>query len=144
MSLEAHRAIIESTFATAWAATPYASTPIFFEGTPFTKPTTAYIGMRRSYGDARQAEITGQDAEGPTLNRYTGMILIDVMVPEETGTALACRLCDTAAAIFRRKTLNDTAGGKTTCRVPASKPYGTINGRYLMIVTVPFTWDIRE
>lgn len=142
MSWEAHRAVIESTFASGWASSPYAATPVFYDNIPFSKPGTAYLGLRISYGDAFATEIIGQTA--PSINRYTGLILIDVAVPEETGTSLQRKLCDSASAIFRRKDLFDTAGGKTTCRVPVAKPYGTVNGRCLMIVSVPFTWDILE
>jgi hypothetical protein len=101
-------------------------------------PTTgSWVALKIVNGVARVAGIC---ASTP-LNRYQGLIIVDVFVPEDTGTATARTLAESAASIFRNKQFSSGNSGTITTRVPSIAQVGIVNGWYQLSVSVGFHRD---
>lgn len=142
MSFAAERKAIESLFTNAWklVTTPL---PVLYDNTKQSTPTGDYLFFRIVNGDGRQAEIAG---DGPVLDRYVGLVQVDILATAGTGHAKAREYADQIAAIFRRKQLTDDAGGNITFQVPSIRVLGTTSadGRFRVVISAPYTRDIRE
>lgn len=139
MSFEAERKAIESHFVTAWTGN---TTPVIYENSKQKIPTGNFVYFRIVGGDGRQAEITGT---GPCLTRYTGIVQADIMIKGEGGSAAGRIIADQISNIFRRLQLTDEAGGQITFKIPSIITLGqTSEGRYRVVLTAPYTKDIRH
>ena len=139
MSFEAERAAIIGLYHTAWGSNP---TPTIYENTSQIPPNSDFIYLRIIGGEGHQAEIVGN---GPTLNRYEGLIQADIMVLAKSGTIKGRQLADTISSIFRRQQITDSVGGQITFRIPSVRAFGaSSDGRYRIVVSIPYTRDIRE
>lgn len=130
---EPERAAIEGRFAANFTALPCK-----YENQRFTPPAqSAWVALTILNGEARRASI------GTTtpLQRYPGIIQIDVYVPENTGTATARGHADTIASVFRDVTFTAGTTGKVVCGTPYATPLGVADGWYRIAVTVPFRRD---
>jgi len=138
MSFDAERQAIESRFAANF--TSLAADRIAYENVKFKQPTSgSWVRLTIRNGDARQASI----ANSP-LNRYIGVIVVDVFVPEDTGTATARQLAESAAAVFRNVQFSVTGSGTITTRVPTIFPVGVQNGWLQLSMSVAFYRDIVD
>lgn len=139
MSFEAERAAIVGMYHTAWVSNP---TPTIYENASQIPPNGDFVYLRIVSGDGRQAEIVGT---GTTLSRYEGLVQADIMIVSKTGTAKGKQLADTISGIFRRKQITDAAGGQITFKIPSVRAFGASSeGRYRVVVSIPYTRDIRE
>ncbi len=139
MSYNTERAAIESRFTTAWAD----ATKIKYENVTFVQPKNVdYVAITIKNGRG------SQDSLGETsLNRYPGMIAIQIFSPEGTGTASAKILEAAAGAIFNRAEFTTTDSDVITCDVPSIIGGGTKDGWYQLNVRIPFrrsTFETRN
>ncbi len=127
MSFESARQYIEEHFSSGWLDTSIAYENVSFspeEGTPWVRLTILDA-------DSRQVSM------GSTkLYRNNGVIVVQIFVPENTGTGDARSMADQVAAIFRGTQFNGI-----TCRAPSPRRVGTANGWYQLNVSIPFFFD---
>lgn len=142
-SFEEERKAIEGYFSTQWAlnTNTMKTIPILYENSKQKQPTTDFAVFRVVNTDAKQAEIVG---DGPCMNRYFGLVQVDILVKPETGTATGKKIADEVSKIFRRKQLVDGAGGISTFKIPSIRNYGTLGDRYRVVVTCPYQRDVLE
>ncbi len=131
MSFADTRQAIESRFAANFTALP-----VWYEGAPFDPPKTGYVRLTILGGDGAQIS-TGASP----LHRYAGVIMIDVFMPEETGTATGWAHCDTIEAIFRKVQFSAGNSGTILCRTPSARTLPAESGWQPFQVSVPFQRD---
>lgn len=131
MSFEATRQAIEARLAANWT-----TTPIKFENVPFVETVDPYLALFILDGEGNQ--ITVGD---PVVKRWTGLILIQVFVPQDTGTKLARTYADSLGALFERQTFSAGASGTIRSRIASIQSIGVKDGWYQINVTVPFIRD---
>ena len=131
MSVADERKAIESRLAAAWA-----TTPIRYENVPFAAPSTPYVALFILDGEGNQVSLGT-----PALRRWTGIIIVQVFVPQDTGTQIAKSYADTIGAIFDRAQFSSGNSGTIRCRVPSVKSIGITNGWNQVNVSVPFIRD---
>jgi hypothetical protein len=136
MSFADERAAIAGRFSSNWSGTT--ADRIRWENQKFRQPESgAWVSLSIRNGEARVAGISANDP----LNRYLGIIIVDVFVPEDTGTDTARTLADAAAAIFRNVQFSAGSSGTITTRVPSIFPAGTRNGWYQLSMSVRYHRD---
>lgn len=111
--------------------------PIRFENGPFQDVKTAYCAIFVLRGEGHQITL----GNAPQLNRWAGLIVVQVFTPENTWTNLAAGYCDTIAGIFRRQEFSSGGSGLVRCRVPNVRTVGVKNGWFQMNVEVPYIRD---
>lgn len=127
MSLATARRDIEKRLADNWG-----TTPIAYDGVPFDPPAdAAWIRLQILDGDAFRVNI-GQ----PGVHRQTGVIMIQIYTPTETGSNTARQYADTLSALFRDITFNGI-----TCRTPNPFNIGDTGGWYQFNVAIPYYYD---
>jgi hypothetical protein len=135
MSFADERRAIEQRFEDNFTA--LAASRIKYENQRFTQPTEgAWVALTILTGDGIQASINTSP-----LNRYPGVIQIDIRVPEDTGTATARTHADTIEAIFRNQQFSAAASGIIKTRTPSITTRGVIDGWYTLTVSVPYIRD---
>lgn len=133
MSFAAERAAIESRLAANWT-----TTSIKFENTRFEQPReTAWIACYILNGDGNQISL----GDNP-LHRYAGVIMVQIFVPESSGTQTARGYADTIAAIYRRQQISNGSSGTITCRTPSISQGIPKDGWYQINVMCPFQRDV--
>lgn len=132
MSFEDERRAIEQRFETNFVAAA-----IKYENVPFDQPeATSWVALTILSGAGNAASIgTGS---GSRLNRFAGIVQIDIFTVEETGTKTARQLADTIAAIFDNVQFSVGSSGTITTRVPSFYPRGVENGWYHSVVSVAY------
>jgi hypothetical protein len=128
MSFEATRVAIESRVQTNWT-----TTPIKFENVPFKETKDAYVALFILEGEGQQVSLGT-----PATRRWPGVIIIQVFVPEDSGTKLAKTYADALAAIFDRVQFSSGNSGTISCRIPSVETVGAKDGWHQTNVTVPF------
>ena len=111
--------------------------PVRYENAPFREIKTAYCALFVRRGDGHQITL----GPVPQLNRWAGLIIVQIFVPEDTGTHAAAGYADSIADVFRRQEFSVTGSGLIRCRVPNVQEVGTRNGWYQMNVTTPYIRD---
>jgi len=140
-SFDDERKAIESRFATAWAAGAYAAVPVAYENAQFDPPENApYVVVTIRPADGNQESL----GSGTQLSRYLGVILISILVPSNTGQALARNMADAAATMFRRAQFSAGSSGTITCRIPYMNVLGVQDGMFRIEVTADYQRDIFE
>jgi len=120
MSFEDERRAIEGRFAANFTALA-----IKWENQPFDIVNdTAYVALTILTGAGHQASLGGASA----LQRYAGVIQIDIYVPEDTGTKVAKQHADTIESIFRQVQFSAGSSGTIFTRTPSIKTLGTMAG----------------
>lgn len=134
------RTAIESRFAASWTAGAYSSVPVRYENQPWSPPapTVAFVALWIIRDDEGNQVFLGRPASG----RFTGVIQIDICVPEKTGTATALAMADVAAAPFDGTQFRNAASGLITCRKPGVRSLGVIDGRHQHSVRIYYCRDI--
>jgi hypothetical protein len=136
MSFALERSAIEGRFSANWSGT--SADRVRYENVKFTIPTSgSWVSLKIVNGGAR---VAGISANNP-LNRYQGLIIVDVFVPEDTGTETARGLADSAASIFRNVQFSSGASGTITTRVPTITPVGIVEGWYQLSMSVGYHRD---
>lgn len=147
MSFALTRQAIEARFATAWAiAEP--TVPVKYQNALFDQPANSeWVALHVLDGPGAQASLE----TGP-FHRYVGVIVIQIFVPENTGTQRARTLGDNAASVFlvsNRGAAFKAGGGnpldgsgRITCLTPAIEPGEVNEGWFQMNVNVPYQRDV--
>jgi hypothetical protein len=141
MSFEAERKALEAYFKQNWSDN---TVPLIFDNSRQKKPTDTYLTFTLVYSDGKQAELGAKGSA--VLMRYDGLLQIDVLAPQETGTAKANQIADTASNILRRQQITDDAGGVITFGVPNKRNFGITSNtdRFRIVLSVPYRRDIKQ
>lgn len=122
---------IESRMQANWS-----TTPVKYEGVPFAAVVTPYVALFVRDGEGQQISL-GTVA----LRRWVGVIIIQVFVPEDTGTRQARIYADGVGAIFDRAQFSVDNSGTIRCRIPSVEMIGVRDGWLQINVTIPFIRD---
>ena len=129
MSFNDERAAIEGRFASG-----YSNTPIQFEDIPFAQPSTAWVALTILSGAGINTSIGGTRQ----VQRFAGIIQIDVYIPEDTGTKPARDIADLVDPIFNNAQFSFGSSGTITTFVPSYQTLGVENGWYHAVVSVAY------
>lgn len=111
----------------------WVTTRVQYENVKFTEPKTNENWARlRIFEESANRMNIGQ----PPRHRHTGLIILELYVPENTGTDEIRTMADTFSDLFREAAFNGIQ-----CRAPNATPVGVINGWYRYNVTVPYFWE---
>lgn len=115
----------------------FPSTPIQFENVKFTQPKTKWVDFSVLEGTAHRTDLN------PTTSRWRtfGVINIQLMVPEDTGTKVLNQMAARAFAIFADKNIAVPGGGKISCCKVDKRSRPKINGFACKSVQVEFHYD---
>lgn len=145
MSFEDTRKAIYEHFATQWAAGTYNAVPVVYEGQPRKNANgedlelldEAWVTLTIVWGGGYQATL----GEKP-LDRYAGVIMVQIFTREYTGTSTANLMADVVAGIFLRRQLEKNGSGRILCGVPYPASRSTQNGWLQTNINVPFERDV--
>lgn len=128
------RAAIEKRIQDNWTMTPIR---YWSSGAPFIVPSTAYIAVRIDEFDGHQITL----GSTPQVHRYIGQIVIQVLVPERSGAAVALGYCESLDDLFRRAQFSYLQSGMITCRTPQVRDVGIQQGWYQVNLIIPYHRD---
>ena len=111
----------------------WTTTPIKFQNVPLKETASSYVALFLQDGEGAQISL-GQVA----LRRWPGVILVQVFVPERTGTLVARQYADTIGAIFDRVQFSSGNSGVISCRTPSVETIGLRDGWWQVNVTIPY------
>jgi hypothetical protein len=131
MGWESERKAIESRFATNWT-----TTPIKYEGAPFAEQHVPHVALFIRYGDRSQVSL----GNNPTI-RSVSVIIVQIFVLRETGTALAKTYADSIAAIFDRVQFMTADNNLISCQTASIEQADETEGFFQMNVSIPYTRD---
>lgn len=131
MGWESERKAIESRFATNWT-----TTPIKYEGAPFAEQHGPHVALFIRHGDRSQVSL----GTNPTI-RSVSVIIVQIFVLRETGTALAKTYADSIAAIFERAQFMTTDSNLISCQTASIEQADETEGFYQMNVSIPYMRD---
>jgi hypothetical protein len=118
-------------------ASGFTTIPCRYENAPFREMVTAYCALFIRTGEGNQVTL----GSTPQLHRWTGLIIVQIFVPEDTGTQAARGYADAIADVFRRQEFSAGASGLIRCRTPRIEPAGTRDGWYQLNVVTPYIRD---
>jgi|TARA_Y100000310_G_C20704101_1_gene833182 hypothetical protein len=132
VSFEDERAAIERRF-----GANYSATDVKYENVPFTQPErTSWVALTILSGSGTNESIgTGMSSR---LERFAGIIQIDVYTVEDGGTGAARNLADTIGAIFDNVQFSHGSSGTITTRVPSYSTRGIEDGWHHSVVSVAY------
>jgi len=132
MSSESLRKTLETTMSLGWTATP-----VQYENSPFTKPSDEWVRLTVIEGGGRTS------GGGSTVCvRDSGLVSLQIFVPENEGTATSNALKDTFKALFEHKRITDLDGGRDIKTYSASViPVGVSSGWHQTNITIPYRRD---
>lgn len=132
MSFEDERVAVESRFSGI-----YSSTTVKYENVPFVQPDAAsWVALTVLSGQGVAASLgTGS---GSRLDRFSGIIQIDIYTVEDSGTKAARQLADTIGAIFDNVQFSSGSSGTITTRTPSYLTQGVKNGWHHSVVSVAY------
>jgi len=131
MAFAAERQLIES-----YVQDYYTDTSVKYDNIPFDQPTgEPFISLTILSGTGTNTALGGQRV------RYTGVIQVDIYVPENSGTRAARDIASSLRDLFTNKEITD--GSTTiTCRVASlNRVAKAPAGKYRISVTIPYTFD---
>lgn len=111
--------------------------PIRYENIPFEETKDPYCAVFVRRGAGNQISL----GDGAQLQRWAGVIIVQVFVPADTGTKPAAAYADMIAAVFNRQEFSVPGSGLIRCRVAHSETVGVRNGWFQINVTVPYRRD---
>ena len=119
MSYNTIRAAIEGRIATEMAKAP--SYPVGYQNAPFTPPNDApWLQVFLRLGDNSYATLK-------TINRQTGVLVVNVYTPVGTGTGANFTIAERIRALFDRQTISgiifDAASGPAQVTPASPEPY---------------------
>jgi len=118
-------------------AANFTAIPIQYENSPLQELKTAYCAVFIRRGEGHQITL----GDSPQLHRWAGVIIVQVFVPEHTGTQAAATYADSIAAVFQRQEFSAGASGLIRCRTPHAEAAGARNGWYQLNVVIPYIRD---
>ena len=138
MSEDNQRAWIE-TYLSGLVLAQQPDVTLKFPNTKGNKPDTPYLEYFVLGGDAKQAELV----EGG-FERHVGVLQVDVMVAEDSGTGIATRLADWVVKQFSRKSQELAGGERLRFRVGRHVDRGVKDGLYIRSCSIPYWRDERQ
>jgi hypothetical protein len=132
MSFADTRAAFEARLAANWS-----TTPITWENVEPPERTSAYIAPFLLDGEANQVSL----GTSPR-HRHAGVFVMQIFVPEASGTQTARAYADTLAAVFRGQQFSAGSSGLITCRSPSLRSIGARGGWCQFNVVVPWHRDL--
>ncbi|MEM7444292.1 MAG: phage tail terminator-like protein [Pseudomonadota bacterium] len=130
MSYADARDAICGRFDARWAG----RTPVAWPNHGFAVPSGApWVRLTIVDGEARQASL---GSPGANLHRHTGVIMVQVFVPIDSGTRTARELADEAAEIFRHQRFD-----AIRCDVPSVREIGPDDVWFQVNMSCPFRRD---
>ena len=137
MGFAAERKAIEERFLTQWALSTKSAVVTLFENSAISPPTEEpFVALYIRSGAGQQISLGSSP-----LDRYDGLIIVQVFVPEETGTQEAREIADVVETIFKRQSFSSGAGGLIRCRLAALDPMGNKAGWLQSNVSIPYQRD---
>ena len=132
MSFEDERHAIEARF-----AANYSSTQVKYENVPFVQPEgESWVALTILSGGGEVNSIgTGMSSR---LERFSGIISLDIFTVEDVGTKTARDLADIIAAIFDVVEFSFGSSGTIVTRVPSYQTLGVEDGWVHSVVSVAF------
>lgn len=118
-------------------AANFTAIPCRYENAPFQDLKTPYCALWVRRGEGRQITL----GDTPQLQRWVGVIMVQVFVPVDTGTQAALQHADSIAAVFNRAEFSVANSGLIRCRVASLETVGDRNGWHQVNVTVPYQRD---
>src|SRR5881628_1431768 len=89
------RKLLEGAFSAGWST----RTPVRYENVSFTQPANAaWVGFYVRWGEGLPASV---GPSGYRMERQTGVVLIQVFTPKNSGQKASMEHCDFAGSIFR-------------------------------------------
>lgn len=133
MSFGTVRNAINAAFNTAWAS----ATPIAWPNVEFTKPDSAWVRI------TVDGNVSDQAAFGDgVLHRNSGLIFIQVFIPDNQGPSSADTYAQNAADALQYKRIDHVSGGRPIRTWGATqRTVGNDNGWFQVNVTIPFDYD---
>lgn len=132
----ATRALVEATFAAAWA-TAQPTVALEFENVEGELHAGAVPRARLVILDGVASEI----GIGAPNVRHDGLVQVEVVDAPGVGTARARGIADSAAAILGGQVLESVGAGRVIFRAAYATSRGVVDGWYRIAVTVPFVRD---
>mgnify|MGYP006409817341 CR=1 FL=1 len=125
MSFEKERLAIENRFSEYWTYTPVA-----WENVEFDTPNNeGWVRLNILNGEGDYRAIN-------KLKRHTGIIVVQIFVPRDTGTSTIRQYADYASSIFDGRKFNDVV-----CGVGSIETIGADDIWYQVNVTIPYWRD---
>jgi hypothetical protein len=122
------RIAIETRLADNWQSapgTPRTTIRYWASGAPFEIPAqAAWIALSVDPESGRQVSL----GDGVQLHRYEGRIVVQVFVPERSGSQDMDTYLDLLDPIWRRAEFSYGDSGLITCRTPDVQVVGTADG----------------
>jgi hypothetical protein len=135
------RIAIETRLADNWQSAPGTPrTPIRYwsSGAPFGLPDgMPWIALSVAPESGRQVSL----GDGVQLHRYLGQIVVQVFVPERSGSHDMDTYLDLLDTIWRRAEFSYGSSGLITCRTPAVTVVGTADGWFQKNLKVAYRRD---
>jgi hypothetical protein len=125
MSFENERLTIENRFKEYWT-----DTPVAWENVSFDMPNNS--------GWTRLTVLNGSSGYRAinNLKRHSGLIVVQIFVPRDTGTSTIRKYADTVTSIFDGRKFSDVV-----CDVASIETIGTDDIWHQMNVTIPYWRD---
>jgi hypothetical protein len=118
MSYETMRAQVEGVALNGFSTT-YPNVPIKFSNAPFSQPEGPWVSVHIVEGNSMPASM-GITA----VDRHVGFVQFDVLVPINTGTALADQIAEFAGNLYRRQDWHLSDGAYIRFKVPQYRYMG--------------------
>ena len=128
MSFATTRRDIEGRLNSNWA-----TTRIAFENVEFATPRTDEAWVRLNIFEENSERVS---IGNPGCHRTSGLIVVSVFTPKNTGTQVARDYADTIAEIFRDQQFNGI-----TCYETEPRNRGDFQSWYQYDLNVRFSWD---
>ncbi|MEO7017967.1 MAG: phage tail terminator-like protein [Leifsonia sp.] len=136
--LDSVREEVTRQLSTALAASIYSDIAVWYPNRPIVqKDGTIWIRLTFIGGDGIQANL------GPTaVERFVGIIQMEVVFPESSGTKKANDITDFLGKLFSRKQFYSDANNRVTCKVPKFMMInGVVDGTMRNIARVAYRRD---
>lgn len=140
MTVETQRAAIISRFKTQFDLT-YPAVQVRYENHDFNQPdNTTWVALHiLGSDDSFQANLGVTNV----TERHVGIVQIDIISPEDSGTKTTAEIADFCGKIFSRYEVKSAANESITFKTPSHTPMGVENGQYRHMVRISFRRDER-
>lgn len=127
--------VVQTAFATAWPGKLVA-----FENTKWTQPVGApWVHVAYNPGLSRRKDIGNVRTW-----RHMGVVIVNVMVPQDTGTKTCLQMCDTAFNALADRNFDLGADGYLKLCYAEKRNRGVVNGWFTYNVQVEYHHDTTQ
>lgn len=134
MSLQDERKTFEGRFFAQWGST----TPVKWENVPFDEPQPAapWVAFSIRPNFAEQASL----GRPKFVERIWGYVVVQIFVPENSGTVSARSLAQQAGDVFKAIQVSLNATTEASFLMPEYREIGSNAGWYQINVACPYYW----